>query len=125
MSNTTSAASAWLVAGLRTPFAKVDGKLSEADAIELSLPVVRSMLSPIGASVRPDLAVWGTVAPNLGYSNLAREVLIDAGLDQTIPAFSTVMACGIQPLGCRGGPKRIRRQAKDRPNNYCRNAPVV
>ena len=93
MSNSSAAASMWLVAGLRTPFAKVDGSLSDADAIDLSLPVVRSMLSPKDAAVRPDLVVWGTVAPNLGYSNLAREVLIDAELDQTIPAFSTVMAC--------------------------------
>ncbi|MFB3112520.1 MAG: acetyl-CoA C-acyltransferase, partial [Gemmatimonadales bacterium] len=76
MSNTSAAASMWLVAGLRTPFAKVDGSLSDADAIDLSLPVVRSMLSPKDAAVRPDLVVWGTVASNLGYSNLAREVLI-------------------------------------------------
>lgn len=83
----------WLAAGLRTPFAKVDGALRELDAIELSLPVSQSMLGATGKSVRPDLAIWGTVAPNLGYSNIAREILIDAELDPTIPAFTTVMAC--------------------------------
>ena len=83
----------WLAAGLRTPFAKVDSTLSELDAIELSVPVMRSMLGVNGVSIRPDFAIWGTVAPNLGYSNIAREVFIDAELDQTIPAFSTAMAC--------------------------------
>jgi len=33
------------------------------------------------------------VIPNLDYSNIAREIQIEAGLDQTVPAFSTVLAC--------------------------------
>jgi acetyl-CoA C-acetyltransferase len=87
----------WLAAGLRTPFARVDGPLARLGAIGLSVPVVRAMtgLEPSGHSpaVKPDVVIWGTVIPNLGYSNIAREIQIDAGLDQTIPAFSTVMAC--------------------------------
>jgi len=82
----------WLAAGLRTPFARVDGPLARLDAVELSLPVVRVMTGSQSAA-KPDLMVWGTVIPNLGYSNIAREVQIEAGLDQTIPAFSTVLAC--------------------------------
>ena len=97
----------WLAAGLRTPFARVDGPLAGLGAVELSVPVMRAMtgLEPIPATplpgargsmregIRPDLLVWGTVIPNLGYSNIAREVQIDAGLDRTVPAFSTVLAC--------------------------------
>jgi acetyl-CoA C-acetyltransferase len=45
------------------------------------------------------LRVWGTVIPNLTFSNLAREVLLDAGADPTIPAFSTVMACSTSMIG--------------------------
>src|SRR6266702_883525 len=82
----------WLAAGLRTPFARVDGPLARLDAVELSVPVVRAMTGP-QAAVKPDLVVWGTVIPNLGYSNIAREVQIEAGLDRTVPAFSTVLAC--------------------------------
>jgi acetyl-CoA C-acetyltransferase len=48
---------------------------------------------------RPDFAVWGTVIPNLTWSNIAREVLMDAGADRTIPAFSTVMACSTSMMG--------------------------
>jgi acetyl-CoA C-acetyltransferase len=80
----------WIVAGLRTAFAKNDGPFQAKDAIELSLPIVREMVARGG---RPDFFVWGTVIPSLGWSNIAREVLLDAGVDPTIPAFSTVMAC--------------------------------
>jgi len=98
----------WLAAGLRTPFARVDGPLAQLGAVELSVPVMRAMagLEPSsphprsratggssGAGIRPDLFIWGTVIPNLDYSNIAREIQIEAGLDQAVPAFSTVLAC--------------------------------
>jgi acetyl-CoA C-acetyltransferase len=81
----------WLASGLRTPFARVDGPFAGLSAIEMSVPVMRGMTAR--GDVRPDLLVWGTVIPNLHFSNIAREVQIDAGLDQAIPAFSTVLAC--------------------------------
>jgi acetyl-CoA C-acetyltransferase len=88
----------WLAAGVRTPFAKVDGPLSGFDAIELSTPVVRHMVDQLRGGT-PDFAVWGTVVPNLTWSNIAREVLMDAGVSATIPAFSTVMACATSMIG--------------------------
>ena len=60
--------------------------------------------------------IWGTVAPNLGYSNIAREVWLDSKLDPTVPSFSTVMACSTsmaavfqvaQMLGVSGGDTAI------------------
>ena len=84
---------AWLVAGLRTPFARVDGALRGRDAIGLSVPVAQAMGAQLARGDRPDLMVWGSVAPNLGWSNIAREVLIQARMDQATPAFSTVLAC--------------------------------
>jgi acetyl-CoA C-acetyltransferase len=88
----------WLAAGVRTPFAKVDGALGQFDAIALSVPVVRHMLGQLG-SAAPDFAIWGTVVPSLTWSNIAREVLMDAGAPPTIPAFSTVMACATSMIG--------------------------
>ena len=85
----------WLVAGLRTPFCKVDGPLKALDAIQLSVPVAQAMAK----IARPDVMVWGTVIPSLRWSNIAREVLMDAKLDQTIPAYSTVMACSTSMVG--------------------------
>lgn len=94
-SSAATSSGVWLAAGVRTPFAKVDGALAGHDAIGLSVPVVKAML----AKAKPDFAVWGTVIPNLTWSNLAREVLLDAGGDPTIPAFSTVMACSTSMIG--------------------------
>ncbi len=88
----------WLAAGVRTPFAKVDGPLGIFDAISLSVPVVRHMVDQLHGAA-PDFAVWGTVVPNLTWSNIAREVLMDAGVAPTIPAFSTVMACSTSMIG--------------------------
>ena len=99
MSTTTTARpEIWLAAGLRTPFAKVDGALAAYDAIGLSAPVVRAMCAQLPQG-QPDFAVWGCVAPNLTWSNLAREVLIEAGLPATIPSYSTIMACATSMIG--------------------------
>src|SRR5271166_985222 len=54
----------WFAAGVRTPFAKVDGPLGKFDAIALSVPVVRHMLGLLDGA-KPDFAAWGTVVPNL------------------------------------------------------------
>jgi acetyl-CoA C-acetyltransferase len=88
----------WLAAGVRTPFAKVDGALGSFDAIALSVPVVRHMVGLLKGA-KPDFAVWGSVVPNLTWSNIAREVLMDAGVDATVPAFSTIMACSTSMTG--------------------------
>jgi len=82
----------WLAAGVRTPFARSDGPLADFDAIQLSVIVVKNMMGRLRGAL-PDLAVWGAVVPSLAWSNIAREVLMDAGAPATIPAFSTVMAC--------------------------------
>jgi len=86
----------WLAAGVRTPFAKAGGPLAKMDALDLSVPVVKAMLAKGG---RPDLMNWGAVIPNLTMSNLAREALISAGGDPSIPASSTVMACSTSMMG--------------------------
>ena len=88
----------WFAAGVRTPFAKVDGALGAFDAIALSVPVVRHMIDQLRGA-RPEFAVWGAVIPNLGWSNIAREVLMDAGVSPEITAFSTVMACATSMIG--------------------------
>jgi acetyl-CoA C-acetyltransferase/acetyl-CoA acyltransferase len=82
----------YLAAGLRTPFGRGGGALATYDALTLSVPVVQAMAKQL-ANQRPDLVVWGTVIPNLGWSNLAREIWMDAKLDATVPAYSVVLAC--------------------------------
>lgn len=83
--------SVYLVGGLRTPFARVDGPLARRGAIALSVPVAQALAAQVTGPI--DLGVWGSVVPSLGYSNLAREVWVDAGLDLSTPTITTVMAC--------------------------------
>lgn len=98
MTKNSSRPQAWIASGVRTPFAKVDGALASHDAIGLSVPVVQAMLQRLNGAA-PDFAVWGSVVPNLTWSNLAREVLMEAGAPATITAFSTVMACSTSMIG--------------------------
>lgn len=78
-----------VAAGLRTPFGRGGGPLAGYDAISLAIPVVQAM----AARAEPDLVAWGSVIPNLGWSNIAREIWLDAKLNPNVPAFSVVLAC--------------------------------
>lgn len=79
----------YIASGLRTPFGRGGGALADHDAISLSVPLAQAMAQ----KARPDLFIWGTVIPSLGWSNIGREVWLDAKLDPTVPAFSAVLAC--------------------------------
>jgi acetyl-CoA acetyltransferases len=85
----------YLVAGKRIPFVKAGTHYAEHDPLTLSAPVVQAMAS----QSRPDLIVWGQVIPSMSLSNIAREAALDAGLDATIPAYSTQLACSTSMMG--------------------------
>ncbi len=59
--------------------------------MQLSVPLVRAMAAQTSGPI--DLGVWGSVAGNLAYSNLAREIWLDAGLDPHVPTFTTILQC--------------------------------
>src|SRR5579862_5775206 len=92
-----STMSVWVLPGVRTPFVKSDGAFRSFDPIALSVPVAKAMIERLHGL--PDFAVWGTVMPNLTWSNIAREVLLDAGIGSTVPAFTTIMACSTSMMG--------------------------
>jgi acetyl-CoA C-acetyltransferase len=85
----------YLSAGVRTPFVKAGGVFAGHDSLTLSVPVAKTM----GAAARPDFLIWGQVIPDPTISNIARELVFEAGLDPTIPAFSTVLACSTSFVG--------------------------
>src|SRR6266511_2414893 len=87
----------WLAAGLRTPFLRVDGPFAGLDSLALSVPVVQAMARQATGSI--DFAVWGSVVLNLAYSNLAREVWLESGLDPHVPSFTTIMQCSTSMVG--------------------------
>jgi len=96
--NTPHSPQIWLAAGVRTPFVKVDGPLAKFDAISLSTPVVGRMVAQLNGAL-PQFMVWGAVVPNLTWSNLAREVLMESGVSPTVVGYSTVMACSTSMMG--------------------------
>jgi acetyl-CoA C-acetyltransferase len=87
----------WLATGLRTPFLRVDGAFAGRDALTLSVPVVRAMAQEAAGPI--DFAIWGSVVVNLAYSNLAREVWLEAGLDPHVPSFTTILQCSTSMVG--------------------------
>src|ERR1700722_7128947 len=85
----------FLAAGVRTPFVKGGGAFAQYNALAVSAPVAKAM----AARARPDFVVWGEVIPEATVSNIARELIFEAGLEPTIPAFSTVLACSTSFMG--------------------------
>ena len=88
----------YLLPGLRSPFTRMDRELSRFDALKLSVPVLQQTVAGrkgtgVERSGEVDLVLWGAVIPNLGVSNWAREVWLDAGLDPHVPAQSVVQQC--------------------------------
>jgi acetyl-CoA C-acetyltransferase len=99
----------FLSAGLRTPFVKAGGVYARHSALERSTPIVQRMR----AQALPDLLVWGQVTPDPNLSNIARELVFEAGPEATIPAHSTVLACSTSPPMPGIGPKRWQITARD------------
>jgi acetyl-CoA C-acetyltransferase len=87
----------WLAAGVRTPFVGVDGPFAHRDSLALSVPVVQAMTERANGPL--DFGVWGAVIPNLAYTNLAREVWLEAKLDPHVPTFTTIMQCSTSMVG--------------------------
>ena len=88
-------ADVFLAPGLRTPFVKGGGVYAQYDALAISAPIAKAL----AARARPDFIVWGEVIPEATVSNIARELVFEAGLDPTIPAVSTVLACSTSFMG--------------------------
>jgi acetyl-CoA C-acetyltransferase len=87
----------WLAAGVRTPFAGVDGPFAHRDSLALSVPVVQAMAARVTGAI--DFGVWGAVVGNLAYANLAREVWLESKLDPHVPTFTTIMQCSTSMVG--------------------------
>jgi acetyl-CoA C-acetyltransferase/acetyl-CoA acyltransferase len=85
----------FIAPGLRTPFVKAGGAYAKHSALDLSKPIAAAM----AARARPDFVVWSQVIPDPLVSNIARELVFEAGLDPDLPAFSTILACSSSFVG--------------------------
>jgi len=93
-SSTASPDRVAIVAGLRTPFAKAPGKLRSLRSVDLGVEVVRELVQR--SEIEPKhitLCIYGQVVPSVDWLNIAREVVLRAGLPKTIEAYSVSRAC--------------------------------
>jgi acetyl-CoA C-acetyltransferase len=82
-----------VVAGRRTPIARLDGDLAGLDAQALGAIVVRALLEDMGDTRNAVDDVIVASAAGAG-GNLARRIALDAGLPVSVPGLSIDRQCG-------------------------------
>src|SRR3954467_12730801 len=81
-------------AGLRTPFTKAGTALAAMRTVDLGAAVVKELLQRSELAPKEvGLCVYGQVVPSLDWLNIAREVVLRAGLPKDIEAYSVSRAC--------------------------------
>ncbi len=84
---------ALILAGLRTPIARLDGELAALDAQALAAVVVRALVAEVGIAPGDvaDVILASAAGPG---GNLARRVALDAGLGVGVPGLTIDRQCG-------------------------------
>jgi len=83
-----------IVAGLRTPFTKAGTAQKTLRTVDLATAVVKELMQRTELPAKEvTLCVYGQVVPTLDWLNIAREVVLRAGLPRDIDAFSVSRAC--------------------------------
>jgi acetyl-CoA acyltransferase len=83
-----------VVAGLRTPFTKAGTALKSMRTVDLATAVVKELMQRSELAPKEvGLCVYGQVVPTLDWLNIAREVVLRAGLPRDIEAYSVSRAC--------------------------------
>ncbi len=83
-----------VVAGLRTPFAKQWSAYREVSALDLANIVVTELLQRVELNPHDiQQVVYGQVVPSVEAPNIAREIVLAAGMPKNIEAYSVSRAC--------------------------------
>ncbi len=83
-----------IVAGFRTPFARAGTDFASLDALDLARAVTVELLHRTDLDPgEVDHLLYGNVTRPVGYSNLARELVLAAGLPRSVPADTVTLAC--------------------------------
>lgn len=84
-----------IVSGVRTPFGTFGGALAGTSAIDLGTLVVKEAMSRVGIDGRQvDEVLMGNVIQASLGENPARQVLVKAGVDVSVPAMTVNKVCG-------------------------------
>ena len=83
-----------LVAGLRTPFVRAGTDFSTLDVLELARSVTVELIQRANLDPKQvEHLVYGNVTRPVQYSNLARELVLAAGLPKDTPGDTVSVAC--------------------------------
>src|SRR5207253_8147380 len=83
-----------IVAGLRTPFLKAGSDFAQLDVLDLARAVTVELLQRSGIEPHQvDHVIYGNVVRPVQYTNIARELVLAAGLPKTTPADTVTLAC--------------------------------
>jgi acetyl-CoA acyltransferase len=83
-----------VVAGLRTPFTKAGTALRRMRTVDLATAVVKELVERSEIPGKEiTLCVYGQVVPTLDWLNIAREVVLRAGLPRSMEAYAVSRAC--------------------------------
>jgi acetyl-CoA acyltransferase len=90
----STARRAAIVAGLRTPFVKAGTDFAQLDVLELARAVTVELLQRTGLDAHSvDHVIYGNVVRPIHYTNVARELVLAAGLPKQTPADTVTLAC--------------------------------
>jgi acetyl-CoA acyltransferase len=83
-----------VVAGFRTPFLKAGTDFAPLDVLDLARSVTVELLQRTALDPQQvDHLIYGNVTRPVHYSNLARELVLAAGLPKHTPADTVTLAC--------------------------------
>ncbi len=98
-----------IVAAVRTPIGKFLGSFADLSAADLGVHATRAALERAGiAAGDVDELIYGCARQAGGGPNMARQVLVRAGIPQERPAFTVNQACGSGLQAILLGSDRIR-----------------
>jgi len=84
-----------IVASVRTPIGKFLGSFAELSAADLGVAATHGLLERAGVTPGDvDEVIYGCARQAGGGPNMARQVLVRAGIPQERPAFTVNQACG-------------------------------
>src|SRR5438270_7164441 len=83
-----------IIDGLRTPFCRAGSDLAQLDVLDLARAVSLELLQRLALDPAcVDHVIYGNVVRPVQYTNLARELVLAAGLPRSTPADTVTLAC--------------------------------
>jgi len=83
-----------VIDGCRTPFLRSGTAFIDMMGWELGRHAVKGLLAKSGVSGNDiDHVIMGSVATDVATTNIAREIMLGAGLPESIPAHTCTVAC--------------------------------